>query len=354
MTGSSRAAGSCQTGRNLGFHHPLRSPVSNSPRCPPPPRPHLPASTASSRSSSARSRSSSTGSTTRCRTLRRSPPVSPTRSSTRSGWRSSSPVSASSTCCPATTSGSPASSTSGSRTRRPMAPRWARSSTSSASRPTCRPTRSLPIHNQLAKLLGRLSQRAHEVVELIWSASGAMNEHLAMSAYREMGIVVDELGERSLYETLFKRLRTHEAAHKGFYAAYAREVAQGMHRWQRRLARAIIVHTYAPVGAGARVDKPALGSHGSGPRPRRWLGGEGGRPGPAHRREAAGRRRTPAERSCRDAMAECVESVEARPIVELGRCSAWRTRSVRRSRSGGRLVGRGGRRSDWPTASGAR
>ena len=117
----------------------------------------------------------------------------------------------------------------------------------------------MPIHNQLAKLLGRLSQRAHEVVELIWSASGAMNEHLAMSAYREMGVVVDELGERSLYETLFKRLRTHEAAHKGFYAAYAREVAQGMHRWQRRLARAIIVHTYAPVGAGAKVDKPALG-----------------------------------------------------------------------------------------------
>ena len=46
--------------------------------------------------------------------------------------------------------------------------------------------------------------------------------------------------------------RTHEAAHKGFYAAYAREVAEGMHRWQRRLARAIIVNTYAPVGAGAK------------------------------------------------------------------------------------------------------
>ena len=116
----------------------------------------------------------------------------------------------------------------------------------------------LPVHNQIAKLLGRLSQRAHEVVELIWSSSGAMNEHLAMSAYREMGVVVDELGERPLYETLFKRLRTHEAAHKGFYAA-SRDVAHGMHAWQRRLARAIIVHTYTPVGAGAKVDKPTLG-----------------------------------------------------------------------------------------------
>ena len=184
---------------------------------------------------------------------------------------------------------------------------------------------SLPIHNQLAKLLGRLSQRAHEVVELIWSASGAMNEHLAMSAYREMGIVVDELGERSLYETLFKRLRTHEAAHKGFYAAYAREVAQGMHWWQRRLARAIIVHTYAPVGAGARVDKPALGAHGSGPRPRRWLGGEGGRPGPADRREAAGRRRTPAEVRPRRHGRVRRERRKRGRIVRARRCSAWRT-----------------------------
>jgi hypothetical protein len=97
------------------------------------------------------------------------------------------------------------------------------------------------------------------VVELIWSSSGAMNEHLAMSAYREMGVITEALGERSLHETLFKRLRTHEAAHKGFYAAYAREVGQGMQRWQKRLARAVIVHTWSPVGAGAPVDKPAFG-----------------------------------------------------------------------------------------------
>src|SRR5262245_2240390 len=115
-----------------------------------------------------------------------------------------------------------------------------------AHQPTSAPA---PIHNQLAAFLGRISERAHQVVELIWSSSGAMNEHLAMSAYREMGAITEELGERPLHETLFRRLRTHEAAHKGFYAAYARDVAQPMLRWQRRLARAVIVHTWAPVGA---------------------------------------------------------------------------------------------------------
>jgi hypothetical protein len=116
-----------------------------------------------------------------------------------------------------------------------------------------------PLHNHAARLLGRLSERAHRIVELVWSASGAMNEHLAMSAYREMGVVAERLAERPLHETLFRRLRTHEAAHKGFYSAYAKDVARGMQRWQRRLARAIVVHTYAPVGAGDRADKPAFG-----------------------------------------------------------------------------------------------
>jgi hypothetical protein len=165
----------------------------------------------------------------------------------------------------------------------------------------------IPVHNQVAKLLGRISQRAHGVVELIWSASGAMNEHLAMVAYREMGVVAEELGERPLYETLFKRLRTHEAAHKGFYAAYAREVAHGMHRWQRRLARAVIVHTYAPVGAGAKVDKPALG------RTIRALDADGGWEGKiadpvqriAEKLLADGE---PLPRFVRDAIAECVDS----------------------------------------------
>jgi hypothetical protein len=121
-----------------------------------------------------------------------------------------------------------------------------------------RPSR-LPPHNQLAKLLGVLSERAHQIVEVIWATQGAMNEHLAMSAYLRMGAIAQELGEHSLYETLFRRLRSHEAAHKAFYAAHARDVGAKLLPWQRRVARTIVVTTYAPVGAGGKVDKPAFG-----------------------------------------------------------------------------------------------
>jgi hypothetical protein len=117
----------------------------------------------------------------------------------------------------------------------------------------------LPPHNHVAELLGRLSQRAHQVVEFIWATQGAMNEHLAMSAYLRMGAVAQELGEHRLYDTLFRRLRSHEAAHKAFYAARALEVGAKLLPWQRRLARAIVVRTYAPVGAGGAADKPAFG-----------------------------------------------------------------------------------------------
>jgi hypothetical protein len=121
-----------------------------------------------------------------------------------------------------------------------------------------RPSR-LPPHNYLAKILGDLSERAHQVVEMIWATQGAMNEHLAMCAYLRMGAVAQEIGEHRLYETLFRRLRAHEAAHKSFYAAHAREVGAALRPWQRRVARGIVVATYAPVGAGGRSDKPAFG-----------------------------------------------------------------------------------------------
>ena len=172
VTGSSRVPVRARLARNRGLHHPRQA------RCRTVPDAHRHHDRIRRRRQPARGRRAQGPARARAgrlhgaepRGARRPPRRS--RCSTRSGWRSSSPVSASSTCCPATTSGSPASSRSGSRTRRPTAPRWPRCSTSSGSRPTCRSTRSLPIHNQLAKLLGRLSQRAHEVVELIWSALG--------------------------------------------------------------------------------------------------------------------------------------------------------------------------------------
>jgi hypothetical protein len=116
----------------------------------------------------------------------------------------------------------------------------------------------LPPHNHLARFLGVLSERAHQVVEMIWATQGAMNEHLAMSAYLRMGAITQELGEHRLHDTLFRRLRAHEAAHKAFYAAAAREVGTKLLPWQRRVARTIVVSTYAPVGAGGKPDRPAF------------------------------------------------------------------------------------------------
>jgi hypothetical protein len=122
--------------------------------------------------------------------------------------------------------------------------------------PDSEPT--LPIHNHLIGVLGRMSSRMHEVVEAVWSTAGAMNEHLAMAAYARMDEMLRERDERALHETLFRRLRAHESAHKSFYAAYSSDMMTRMRPWQRRLARLIVHHTYKPVGAGARRDRPAF------------------------------------------------------------------------------------------------
>jgi hypothetical protein len=126
--------------------------------------------------------------------------------------------------------------------------------------PAYQPTSSrLPPHNHIANVLGRLSSKAHHIIELIWATQGAMNEHLAMTAYSRMAEICHELGEVHVRDTLFRRLRAHEAAHKSFYAAHARAVAARMTDRQRNVARFIVVKTYAPVGAGAKRDKPAFG-----------------------------------------------------------------------------------------------
>ena len=114
----------------------------------------------------------------------------------------------------------------------------------------------LPPHNHVVGALGRLSAKFHEVVVAVWATAGAMNEHLAMTAYARMDVMLQARDEQALHETLFRRLRAHESAHKSFYAAYAAETLARLVPWQRRLARAIVEHTYAPVGAGAKRDRP--------------------------------------------------------------------------------------------------
>lgn len=118
----------------------------------------------------------------------------------------------------------------------------------------------VPIHNQLAGLLGRMSERMHETVELVYHAIGSMNERLAFSAYERMSEVLTELGELGLVESLFKPLRRDESAHLGYYRTAARDLRDRLDRWQLAVARLVITHTYSPVGAGDAKDKPAFGA----------------------------------------------------------------------------------------------
>jgi hypothetical protein len=118
----------------------------------------------------------------------------------------------------------------------------------------------VPLHNRLAGVLGSVSTRTHQTVELIYHAVGAMNERLAFSAYERMSEVLVELGEHGLVDTLMKPLRRDESAHLGYYRTAARELRDRLDRWQLFVARNVIAWTYAPVGAGAPQDRPAFGA----------------------------------------------------------------------------------------------
>lgn len=115
-----------------------------------------------------------------------------------------------------------------------------------------------PVHNHAIGLAGRLSSKIHDVVAAVWGTAGAMNEHFAMAAYTRMDAILQKRGEHALHETLFRRLRAHESSHKAFYAAYAGDMMARMQPWQVKLTRLIVEHTWRPVGAGARRDRPAF------------------------------------------------------------------------------------------------
>lgn len=115
-----------------------------------------------------------------------------------------------------------------------------------------------PSHNSKIGALGRASASLHAVIEAIWATSGAMNEHLAMTAYHRIDAILQADGEQALHETLFRRLRAHESAHKSFYASYAAARWATLRGWQQRLARATLRRTWAPVGATDVDDRPAF------------------------------------------------------------------------------------------------
>lgn len=119
---------------------------------------------------------------------------------------------------------------------------------------------SVPVHNRIAGMLGRISASAYELVSYTYHSIGAINERLALAAYARMAEIVTELGEHELAEVLFAKLRSDESAHLGYYRTHARQLAGRVAPWQRKATRTLIVRTYAPVGAGKAADKPAFGA----------------------------------------------------------------------------------------------
>ncbi len=117
----------------------------------------------------------------------------------------------------------------------------------------------VPLHNRIAGFVGRLSRHAYDMVSMTFHSIGAINERLAMDAYGQIAGVAGELGEEELGRELFTPLRRDESAHLGYYRAYARQLRPRLKAWQLAVVRAVIVHTYAPVGAGSQPDKAPLG-----------------------------------------------------------------------------------------------
>lgn len=117
----------------------------------------------------------------------------------------------------------------------------------------------VPLHNRVAGVLGRLSQNAYLIVSMMYHSIGAMNERLAMAAYTQMAKISDDLGAGELATALFVPMRADEALHLGYYRTYAMQLRHSLRRWQLAVVRSLIVHTYAPVGAGGKDDKAPFG-----------------------------------------------------------------------------------------------
>jgi hypothetical protein len=122
-----------------------------------------------------------------------------------------------------------------------------------------RPIDHVPFHNRVAGVLGKVSTHVYEVVSMMYHSIGAINERLAMGAYRQMTTVLHELGEHELAEVLMNPMRRDEAAHLGYYRTYAKQLRPRLRSWQLAIVRNVIVHTYAPVGAGKAHDKAPMG-----------------------------------------------------------------------------------------------
>ena len=122
-----------------------------------------------------------------------------------------------------------------------------------------RPEDAVPLHNRAAGFLARLLPRVKSMIEMTYHTIGAINERLALEAYRRMAAILEELGEDEMAHALMVPMRNDEAAHLSYYRTYARQLRPSLATWQLAAVRALIVHTYAPVGAGEKRDKAPLG-----------------------------------------------------------------------------------------------
>lgn len=117
----------------------------------------------------------------------------------------------------------------------------------------------VPPHNRVAGVFGRLSRHAYTIVSMAYHSIGAMNERLAIGAYGQMSRICKEIGADELADTLFTPMRADESLHLGYYRTYAMQLRSVLAGWQLAAVRALIVHTWAPVGAGAKEDRGPFG-----------------------------------------------------------------------------------------------
>jgi hypothetical protein len=122
-----------------------------------------------------------------------------------------------------------------------------------------RPEDAVPLHNRAAGFLARLLPRVKSMIEMTYHTIGAINERLALEAYRRMAAILEHHGEDEMAKVLMVPMRNDEAAHLSYYRTYARQLCPTLAAWQLAVVRALIVHTYAPVGAGEHPDKAPLG-----------------------------------------------------------------------------------------------
>lgn len=94
---------------------------------------------------------------------------------------------------------------------------------------------------------------------MVYLSRGAMHERLTKQGYDLMSDRLTDLGELAIRDTMIKPILRQEAYHLGYYIAAAKQHSAGLNPWQKYAARKLSVATYAPVGAGAKKDKPDFG-----------------------------------------------------------------------------------------------